>query len=280
MRFHKYHALGNDYLVLEGVSPEPGPEVVRRLCERHRGVGADGVLCETDGAGVAFGLRVHNPDGSEAETSGNGLRIFARYLRDVGRVGEDEFCVRTRSGVATCAVTADGGRVRVAMGRAWFASERVPVTGPLREVVDEPLGDPYPDGWRFTAVSMGNPHVVVQVAQARPALARRWGPVLELDARFPRRTNVQFVQVVSADRLRVMVWERGAGFTEASGSSACAAAAAMRRLGHTAAEVVVSMPGGDLNVTVSDDFEVGQEGPVAAVAAGTVSNDVFGDPER
>jgi diaminopimelate epimerase len=274
VRFRKYHALGNDYLVLEPGSVTVTAGLARRVCERHRGVGADGVLVEVTASAADFGLRIVNPDGSEAETSGNGLRIFARSLFDAGRVGEAPFRVDTAGGAATCQLLDAGRRVRVAMGCATFDAARVPVTGASGEVVDAPLGSAYPAGWRYTAVSIGNPHAVVQVPDATPALARRWGPVIERDGRFPRRTNVQFVTVVAPDRLRLEVWERGAGYTEASGSSACAAAAASRRLGLCGSFVVVDMPGGALEVQVGEGYAVTQAGPVTFVAEGALAQEL------
>jgi diaminopimelate epimerase len=271
VRFRKYEALGNDYLVLEPGHLGLTRALVRRVCDRHRGVGADGVLVEAEAPAPDFGLRVVNPDGTEAETSGNGLRIFARSLYDAGRVAAAPFRVRTPGGEATCEVLDAGRRARVAMGRASFDAARVPVAGAVGEVIDVPLGPGYPVGWRYTAVSIGNPHAVVQVPDATPALARRWGPVIERDPRFPRRTNVQFVTVLGPDRLRLEVWERGAGHTAASGSSACAAAAASRRLERCAPEVEVLMPGGSLQVRVDADFAVTQVGPVAFVAAGELA---------
>jgi diaminopimelate epimerase len=276
VRFRKYHALGNDYLVLGPGTVAVTADLARRVCDRHRGVGADGVLVEVATLASGFGLRIVNPDGSEAETSGNGLRIFARSLHDAGRVGDAPFRVRTAGGAVTCHLLDAGRRVRVAMGRASFDAARVPVAGASGDVVDAPLGAAYPEGWRYTAVSMGNPHAVVQVPDATPALARRWGPAIEHDARFPRRTNVQFVTVLSPDRLRVEVWERGAGYTEASGSSASAAAAASRRLGLCGAEVVVAMPGGALEVGVDERFAVTHTGPVTFVAEGTLAPELVG----
>lgn len=279
MRFRKYHALGNDYLVLEPGGADVCADLVRRLCHRQRGVGADGVLLEVTAIAADFALRILNPDGSEAETSGNGLRIFARSLHDGRRVDDAPFRVRTAGGLTTCQLLEAGRRVRVEMGRASFDAARVPVTGASGDVVDVPLGAGYPEGWRYTAVSIGNPHAVVQVPDATPALVRRWGPVIERDPRFPRRTNVQLVTMLAPDRLRIEVWERGAGYTAASGSSACAAAVASRRLGLSGSDVVVVMPGGELQVGVGADLEVVQTGPVAFVAEGAVAPElVRGDP--
>jgi diaminopimelate epimerase len=274
VRFRKYHALGNDYLVIEARDVDVTADLVRRVCHRQHGVGADGVLVEKATGAADFGIRIVNPDGSEAETSGNGLRIFARSLHDAGRVGDAPFRVRTAGGLVTCQLLDAGRRVRVAMGRASFDAGRVPVAGASGDVVDVPLGTGYPGGWRYTAVSIGNPHAVVQVPDATEALARRWGPVIERDPRFPRRTNVQFVTVLAPDRLRIEVWERGAGYTAASGSSACAAAVASCRLGLAGPEVDVVMPGGVLQVGIGEQLEVVQAGPVTFVAEGTMAPDL------
>jgi len=302
MRFTKYHALGNDYLVLEGgawgggqpgapptdaapsgvlqpVAPHPvAPQpvappaaLVRAVCDRHRGVGADGVLIEGVDHGGRPALRVFNPDGSEAETSGNGLRIFARFLWDRGRVTDEPFEVVTRGGAVRCQVRDAGRMVFVEMGRASFDSVAVPVAGPPREVVDEAI-EALGERLRFTAVTVGNPHCVVHASELSAEATRRLGPALEADPLFPHRTNVQFVRVVDRGRIEVEVWERGAGRTLASGSSACAAAAASVRLGLCDGAVKVAMPGGELQVGVSPAFDLTLLGPVRRVAEGTLAD--------
>jgi diaminopimelate epimerase len=248
MNFHKYQGLGNDYLVVEadGVSA-PSPNLIRRMCDRHYGVGADGVLLGGPRQADELSARIFNPDGSEAEKSGNGLRIFARYLWDVGRVQDAPFSVRTKGGLVTCQVQDGGTLVTVDMGKATFDSAAIPVRVPRREVVDEAL---VVGGERihFTAVSIGNPHCVVHVDHVDADLARRLGPPLESHELFPNRTNVQFVQVVDRSRITIEIWERGAGYTLASGSSSCAAAAASVRLGRCDGSITVTMPGGDLAI--------------------------------
>jgi len=309
MRFHKYQALGNDYLVLEAPGAALTPALVRAVCDRRLGVGADGVLFEEvppDGGpppgGVpapadadawarspapegapasqaAFTLRILNPDGSEAEKSGNGLRIFARYLWDQGRVGAEPFDVTTRGGVVRCQVR-DGGRaVFVEMGVASFDALAIPVAGPPREVVDEPI-EVGSERLRFTAVTVGNPHCVVLVDAPTPELARRLGPALETHPAFPRRTNVQFVRVVDRGRLELQVWERGAGYTLASGSSACAAAVASVRLGLCDGNVTAAMPGGELEITVAAGYELTMLGPVRKVAEGTLAEELLAEAGR
>jgi diaminopimelate epimerase len=277
MRFHKYQALGNDYLVLAGDrSGRLTPALVRALCDRHRGVGADGVLVEAPTAEGRAAVRIHNPDGSEAEKSGNGLRIFARYLWDQGRVGGEAFEVSTQGGAVRCQVRDEGRSVFVEMGVARFDSESIPVTGARRDVVDEPI-EVVGERLRFTAVTIGNPHCVVFVDDLSAGWTSRIGPALETHPSFPRRTNVQFVRVVHRRHLAIEIWERGAGVTLASGSSACAAAAASVRLGRCDAHVTVAMPGGELDIEVGADFAVTMLGPVRKVAEGTLADEFWAD---
>jgi diaminopimelate epimerase len=277
IRFAKYHALSNDYLVLdpkEGVEL-PSPEQVRAICERHRGIGADGILYgPLPGVGAAYALRIFNPDGSEAEKSGNGLRIFLRYLYDQGRIGEERVEIETAGGMARGEALEGGRSARVEMGRVSFWSDEIPVTGERREVLDERI-QAGGRGFRFCAASLGNPHCVILGETPTPELAQHYGPRLEQHAWFPRRTNVQFVEVVDGGNLRVEVWERGAGYTLASGSSACAAAAAAHRLGLCAAEVDVHMPGGGLQVRLDAEFNATLTGAVTRVAHGWIELEGF-----
>jgi diaminopimelate epimerase len=262
LAFAKYQALGNDYLIVEPADPAAlTPELVRRLCDRHFGVGADGVLVPRPPPPSAdFALAIWNPDGSEAEKSGNGLRIFARFLFDRGRVTSAPFSVATRGGRVRCQVRDAGARIFVEMGRAVFA-------GP-----DETLE--LPDGpLRVSVLSVGNPHCVVPLDEISPGLARRLGPQLETHPRFPERTNVQLMKVLDRRRLQLEIWERGAGYTLASGSSACAAAAAAVRAGACDGDVSVGMPGGTLAIHVSPEFELGMEGPAEKVFEGELALD-------
>ena len=270
MRFHKYQALGNDYLVLEPGEAVVTEPLVRAICDRHRGVGADGVLVEERAPDGRLAVRIVNPDGSEAEKSGNGLRIFARYLWDCGRVADEAFEVATAGGTVRCEVRDAGRTVFVAMGAARFDSDAIPVVGPHRELVDEPI-DLAGERLRVTAVTVGNPHCVVFVDAPTEALARRMGPALEVHPLFPHRTNVQFVRVANRQRLEMEIWERGAGYTLASGSSACAAAAAAVRLGRCESDVAVAMPGGELAIGVGAGYELTMVGPVGKVAEGRVA---------
>ncbi|MFN3286330.1 MAG: diaminopimelate epimerase [bacterium] len=274
-RFVKSHALGNDYIVLEAQELDfpLTPEAVRRLCDRHFGVGSDGVLVRVWSERADFGLRIYNPDGSEAEKSGNGLRIFAKYLYDRGLARTPEFTVETPGGVVRCDVEVQGGRVvqvTVDMGEATFSSPRIPVRGPAREVVDEPL-EVEGTTVRITAVNVGNPHCVVFTPDLGSVDFYRLGPALERHPAFPQRTNVQFVQVLGPDRVRIRIWERGAGETLASGSSACAVAAACVRRGLTGRQLQVEMDGGVLRVSVDEGFQLRMAGPASQVYAGELA---------
>jgi diaminopimelate epimerase len=282
--FCKGHGLGNDYLVVDAAaltfSLTPG--AIRSLCDRHRGVGSDGVLALVPSSHADAGLRIFNPDGSEAEKSGNGLRIFARWLAEEGRVPGDVFTVETPGGLVACHLRRERGRIAtitVDMGSATFRSERIPCAGPPREVVLEEITL---DGraLRITAVSVGNPHCVVFVEDPARVDLARLGAALERHPLFPRRTNVQVARVEAPDRARIRIWERGAGETLASGSSACAVAAACARLGYTRGAVTVCMDGGALGVEVGDDWRIRMSGPAELVYRGTLAAAFVAQLER
>ena len=276
-RFSKYHALGNDYLVIDPLefAADLAPALIQRICHRNYGVGSDGILLGPLESGEGdFGLRIFNPDGSEAEKSGNGLRIFSRYLWDRGLVREKAFTVMTLGGKVE-SVVKDGGRtVTVQMGRASFDSTRIPVTGQPREVLNENM-TVAGETLRFCAATVGNPHCVVLQEQVSEEQARRWGPLIEQDSRFPNRTNVQFMKVLDRSHIQIEIWERGAGYTLASGTSSSAAAAVAYRLGLCGGQITVRMPGGDLDIRISEDFSIQMTGPVTKIAEGTLSPEMF-----
>jgi len=277
MKFYKYHALGNNYIVLNPSEFEIDltEDKIRRICHRNYGVGADGILYGPSDTGEAdYALRIFNPDGSEAEKSGNGLRIFARYLWDIGKIGTDEFTVLTAGGKVRIEVHKDGKKVTVDMGSVSFNSAEIPVTGPRREVVNEEI-EIEGEVIKFSAATIGNPHCVILQDEISEALARRLGPKIEIDSRFPNRTNVQFMQVLDRCNIRIEIWERGAGYTLASGSSSSAAAAVARRLDLCDSQVKVHMPGGQIDIIVSDDFSITMTGSVTKVAEGTLFEEMF-----
>lgn len=278
MRFYKYHALGNDYLVLDprdypqGKPPEP--RQIRVICHRNFGLGSDGILWGPMASTKAdFGLRIFNPDGSEAEKSGNGLRIFARFVWDQGLVKTPQFTIETPGGVVEAEVRS-GHRITVAMGAVSFASDKIPVAGPPREVLNEPL--PIRDRtFTFCAATIGNPHCVIPLPEISSALATNYGPDIEVHPNFPRRTNVQFMQVLDRANIRIEIWERGAGHTLASGSSASAASAVAHRLGLVDRQVTVHMPGGQLQIEIGPDYTIRLTGPVTKVAEGMMHPELF-----
>lgn len=256
MKLVKYHGLGNDYLVLHD-GEAPSPALVQALCDRHRGFGADGVLVGVPGGD--YGLRIFNPDGSEAEKSGNGLRIFARYLVD-HRGAPSDFRVETPGGVVRC--TVDDDAVSVEMGRASFEPAAIPL---LRaEAIEQSLTI---EGHtlRFTALTVGNPHCVI-FADPEALPWRALGAVIERHPDFPKRVNVQFARVRSTETIALRIWERGAGETSASGSSACAVAAAAVRTGRVPPGLLrMEMEGGALSVRVDADLSLTLRGPVEQV---------------
>jgi diaminopimelate epimerase len=252
------------------------PGMARWLCDRHFGVGGDGVIVgplpgpdsgSAADPGEPFRLLFFNPDGSNFEKSGNGLRIFARYLWDCGLVGQQPFTIETPGGAVRCTVAAGGETVRVEMGQVNFDSTQIPVLGPQREVLDETL-QVGGEQLRYCAATIGNPHCVVLRAAISKDEALRLGPMLEREPRFPNRTNVQFLQVVDPQTIRIEIWERGAGYTLSSGTSSCAAAAVAHRLGLCGSQVTVEMPGGRLQVEIGEDFSVVLQGPVEKVCEG------------
>ncbi|MFN6570646.1 diaminopimelate epimerase [Dendronalium sp. ChiSLP03b] len=277
MKYSKYHALGNDYLVIapEDLAFELTPEKIQRICHRNFGIGSDGILFgPLPSKDARFGLRIFNPDGSEAEKSGNGLRIFSRYLWDRKLVKDAEFDIETVGGRVKACVTKSGQSVRVEMGYVSFQSDKIPVAGHSREVLEESITI---DNKTFTfcAATIGNPHCVVQISEVTPEIVKKYGSQLEVHPYFPNRTNVQFMKVLDRGNIQIQIWERGAGYTLASGSSSSAAAAVAHRLGLCDSSIVVHMPGGQIAIEISNDFLVTMTGAVTKVAEGLLSTEIF-----
>ena len=279
MRFHKYHALGNDYIVLDPADyptwKEPSVAQIRVICHRNFGVGSDGILWgPLPSTQSAFGLRIFNPDGSEAEKSGNGLRIFSRYLWDRGLVKNPAFTIETPGGHVESVIKENGHLITVAMGRVSFDSTRIPVIGAPRDVINEKISVRDRE-FTYCAATIGNPHCVIPLPAVNADLAHRYGPVLETHANFPRKTNVQFLQVLDRSNIRIEIWERGAGYTLASGSSSSASAAVAHRLGLIDRKVTVHMPGGTIGIEIGDDYAIMMTGTVNKVADGVMHADLF-----
>ena len=267
MRFSKYHALGNDYLVLDPVdAPElPGDDGVKTICHRNFGLGSDGILYgPLPSERADFGLRILNPDASEAEKSGNGLRIFARYLRDSGKVGTAPFTVDTLGGVVTCVVNEEATSITVDMGQGSFDAAVIPVAGLEGEVLDQPI-ELNGESYRMYAATIGNPHCVLPMESVDSALAHKLGPLIEGHPLFPRRTNVQFLKIIDDRNIQIEIWERGAGYTLASGSSSSAAGAVAKMMGAVGEDITVHMPGGIIQLHIDSDFKVRMTGPATRV---------------
>ena len=277
--FFRGHGLGNDYIVMDPkeLTFTLTPKNIKAVCDRNWGLGSDGILALAPSKKADFGLRIYNPDGSEAEKSGNGLRIFARYLHATGKTKKKHFTVETKGGLVTIDLHVDrhgdASAVTVEMGQATFKPAALPCTMAVDELIQQPI-EAAGHALSFMGVSVGNPHCVV-FKQAGESWSRedllKLGPVLESHSLFPKRTNVQLAVPTGPKEIFILIWERGAGETQASGSSSCAAASAAVRLGLVKSPVTVKMPGGTLNIEVAKDFSLTMKGPVAEVARGTLS---------
>jgi diaminopimelate epimerase len=289
MRFAKWQGLGNDYLVVEEQAlPAPlSVDNIRLICDRHYGAGSDGILLRSAPTGAVPGaftrMRVFNPDGSEPEMCGNGIRIFARYLESIGVATGGEFIVETLAGAIRPRILPDG-RVRVDMGSARFASANIdahlarpPVAAPTSSETLAVVGwtlEGARQNYTFTFVDVGNPHCIIPldpgVDLASFPLAEV-GPGLELLPLFPNRTNVEFIQPRPDGSIAMRVWERGVGETRACGTGATAVGAASVRLGLASSPVSVHLLGGDLEIEVDDDWGVVMTGPAEEVFTGELS---------
>ncbi len=271
--FYKGHGLGNDYLVIEeGPDWEASPGAVARVCARHEGVGADGiVVLLSDRGGDVYRARMFNPDGSEFERSGNGLRVLASFLArhaDAGpyevEVGGDRVCLRVHSSVGGAHdVSVEMGRARTGAAAVGLAAGVLSAGG----VIDGPHGEEL----TVVPVSVGNPHLVVLTEERTPERLAVVGPFLSGHAALARGANVQLAGSVDGASCRALVWERGVGPTSASGTSACAVATAMVSTGRMPPGAVrVGMPGGALDVFVGDALELRLRGPVREVCEGVL----------
>lgn len=274
--FKKYHGLGNDYLVIDPslTDVKLTLALIRLICDRHFGIGADGILYGPTSTGGIPDVRIFNPDGSEAEKSGNGLRIFAKYVFENGYVREKHFTIKTLSGMVQASIQDDAANmIKINMGKVTFLSTEIPVKGQEREVVDEEL-QVNRTKYRVTCLSIGNPHCIVPVERASEQKARELGPSVENHDMFPNRMNMQLLKVIDRNSVDIRIWERGAGYTLASGSSACAAAAAAHRLGLVNSDVSVKMPGGSLLIEIARNQQIYMTGPVEGVFQGRFHADL------
>ena len=266
------HGLGNDYLVVNCLETEVSdPASVSRVVSRRRtGVGADGLILILPSESHDFRMRIFNADGSEAETCGNGIRCVAKYLYESGMAENKEFVIETLAGPTRVWLTVENGNVALVkcdMGVPKFSRSEIPMVGDEGEVIEEPIkvGD---TEYRVTCVSVGNPHAVIFVDDVRAVPVGSIGPQIENHSAFPHRINVEFVELVDRENVKMRVWERGSGETLACGSGCCATAVACVRTGRTERTVTVHLELGSLKIEWADDGHIYMEGPATRVFEG------------
>ncbi|WP_457622510.1 diaminopimelate epimerase [Persephonella sp.] len=277
--FVKSHGLGNEYIVLDEDNIDFSLDIksIKILCDVHFGIGSDGVLLKVPSEKADFGLRIFNPDGSEAEKSGNGLRIFCKYLFDHGFTDKKSFTVETKGGIVKAEIeeiiNGKAKLITVDIGKATFRTEEIPVNLDKKECIDERIIIEDKE-FKINCVSVGNPHCVIIVDRLDENEVKKYGKLIENFHLFPNRTNVQFVKPVSRDQVEIRIWERGAGYTLASGTSSSAVAAVMVKKGITDRSINVVMPGGTLRITVDENWEIRMTGEVQEICTGVLSSEL------
>lgn len=270
--FTKLHGLGNDYLFIDaraGEIPDPA-ELSRRMSHRHLGVGADGLILVLNSKEADFRMRIFNADGSEAETCGNGIRCFAKYVYEREMTKKREFVIETLAGPNRVVLSVEGTEVRTVrsnMGKPRFERAEIPMRGPPGRVIEEPL-DLGGAAVRITCANIGNPHAVIFVEDATAVALAELGPKIENHPAFPNRTNVEFVTVRDRENIVMRIWERGSGITMASGSGSCGSALAAMITNRTGRRVNVHLVYGVLTIEWADDGDVYQEGPAVEAFSG------------
>ena len=277
MHFRKYHGLGNDYLVIDPNIHDVDltPDAIRVICDRHFGIGADGILYGPFKGESDLRVRIFNPDGSEAEKSGNGLRIFAKYLFENKYTDKKNFSIKTLGGIIQAHIQNDAANlIKIRMGKITFLSTEIPVKGKKREVINEELkinGTQY----TVTCLSIGNPHCVIPMEDISEEKAKELGPFVENHNMFPNRINMQLLKVIDRANIEIRIWERGAGYTLASGSSSCAAAGAAHKLDLVDSKINVKMPGVNLFVEIDENQQIQMTGPVEGIFEGYFHADLM-----
>ena len=269
LNFWKMHGLGNDFVVLDSRRSGyiPDSATAARLCRRHFAIGADQVLVLLPSRKADYRMVILNADGGEVEMCGNGIRCLARFLQ-IRRISrKSRFRIETLAGIIAPEI--QGERVRVDMGEPVFDPARIPVA--LSEAPQNRLLEVDGHRWSITALSMGNPHCVIPVEVVDGVPLAQLGPRLEHHPLFPRRANIEFVEAQGRKRLKVRVWERGAGETLACGTGACAALVAMNKLGQCDRKATVALPGGELEIEWLETNHVLMTGPAEMVFQGTIA---------
>ena len=276
------HGLGNEYIVLDStnINFQLTKQAIIRLCNIHFGIGSDGIVMKVPSVKADFGFRVYNPDGSEAEKSGNGLRIFCKFLYDYGYANSRKFSVETLTDIVYAdIIEEEKGKailVRVDMGKAVFSSRNIPVDSDLPEFIGQKIkaGD---KEFEVNCVSVGNPHCVVIKHDLDEKEIRKYGPLLENHPVFPNRINVQFAKALSDHDAQILIWERGAGFTLASGSSSCAASCVLLKRGLIKGDLTMHMQGGTLKIQIDKEWNIRMTGEVREIAKGVLGKELLED---
>ncbi len=273
--FSKWNGLGNDFVIVDGarekIKEDEYAETAVKVCDRHFGVGADGLVFLLPSEQADYRMRIFNPDGSEAEMCGNATRCIAKYAYENKFIQKTAFTLETGAGIIRPEILLRDGvydTVRVDMGEPVLEGERIPVAGfGTSHIVGEALevaGRTY----RITCVSMGNPHCVIFVDDVEKVRLAEIGPLFETHARFPKKTNVEFVEVKDRSHMRMRVWERGAGVTLACGTGASATLVAAVLNGLTGRKADIKLDGGILTVEWKDDHHIYMSGPAEEVFRG------------
>jgi diaminopimelate epimerase len=280
--FVKSHGLGNDYIVMvnESVDFKLTVNAIKRICNIHYGIGSDGILLKIDSKKANFGLRIYNPDGSEAEKSGNGLRIFCKFIYDYNFTKSKTFTVETLGGIVKAEIIEEemgkAKMISVDMGKAIFESRNIPVNSDEKEFIGKKIkvGD---KEFEVNCVSVGNPHCVVIKNELDEEEIKFYGPLMEKHILFPNKINVQFVKVLSKNEAQILIWERGAGFTLASGSSSCAVACVLLKKGMIDKDVTIRMKGGTLRIGIDENWNIRMTGEVREIARGVITSELIHD---
>ena len=279
MRFWKMHGLGNDYILIDNRDEKIGEEKLRllaqKLCKRRFSIGADGLLLLYNSRVADVKMRIFNADGSEAEMCGNGIRCLAKYCYENSIVNREELRIETLAGIKDVWLKVADGRVMavtVDMGKPVFEREKIPVLGEGKFIDEEiKVDDKY---FRATCLSVGNPHCVIFVDDVEKFPVERYGPKIEKHPIFPNRINVEFVQIVNRNLLRMRVWERGVGETLACGTGACASVVAGSILGKTSRECTVQLLGGELKIKYDENSGIFMTGSAETVYEGVIELDL------
>ena len=278
-KIFKYEALGNDYLVIDPKFSkiEMSKENIIKICHRNFGCGSDGILYGPifkENNKIYF--QILNPDGSEAEKSGNGIRIFAKYLKNYNYVKEDNFKLYTKGGeVEVTYLNKEATLIKVSMGKVSFNSKHIGIKGEEREVINEKINVLNKE-FIITSLTIGNPHTVCIFKELDDDSIHKYGPYIENHPMFINRTNVQFVQVLNKNTIKIKIYERGAGYTLASGSSSCGAASVCYKLGLVDSDIIVKCDGGDIKINIDKLGNVYMTGEVYEVYEGVLKLNLNG----